>query len=59
MARRSRSSDRWLPEHFTGPPVKQAKTLLKPDGDALMKPLQGAGFRSPETYLLASGGRMV
>jgi 23S rRNA (uridine2552-2'-O)-methyltransferase len=60
-----------------------AKRLLKPDGSALIKLLQGAGFqefvaaarlefqqvrlmkphasrsRSPETYLLASGRRMV
>jgi len=117
MARRSKSSDRWLREHFTGPFVKRAKaegwrsraiykleemdrgaprsmylaelalemaqTLLKPDGSALIELLQGAGFqefvasarrqfrqirlpkpeasrgRSPETYLLASGRRMV
>ena len=63
--------------------LEMAQTLLKPDGSALIKLLQGAGFqefvasarrefrqvrllkpeasrsRSPETYLLASGRRMV
>jgi 23S rRNA (uridine2552-2'-O)-methyltransferase len=63
--------------------LETAQTLLKPDGSALIKLLQGAGFqefvasarrefrqvrllkpeasrsRSPETYLLASGRRMV
>jgi 23S rRNA U2552 (ribose-2'-O)-methylase RlmE/FtsJ len=36
--------------------LEMAQTLLKPDGSALIKLLQGAGF---ETYLLASGKRMV
>ena len=55
--------------------LEMAQTLLKPDGSALIKLLQGAGFqefvasarrrpqasrsRNPETYLLASGRRMV
>ena len=63
--------------------LEMAQTLLKQDGSALIKLLQGAGFqefvasarrefrqvrllkpeasrsRSPETYLLASGRRMV
>jgi hypothetical protein len=45
MARRSRGSDRWLPEHFTELVPEMAQTLLKPDGNALIKPLQSAGFQ--------------
>ncbi len=69
--------------HLAELALDMAKRLLKPDGSALIKLLQGAGFqefvaaarlefkqvkllkpqasrsRSPETYLLASGRRMV
>jgi hypothetical protein len=63
---RIQSRYRWLPEHFTGLAPEMAQALLKPDGGALIDRVcrisatsSQAQSRSPETYLLASGRRMV